>query len=148
MTWDWTAETDFPSKLGEHLPFLEEVLGRIEALGWEGRDHFGVQMTLEETLTNAIRHGNRCDERKKVSAACKASGERFWLSVEDEGEGFQPDAVPDCRKDDNLEAFGGRGMLLIRSYMAEVSFNDRGNRITVQTHRGYQPAPPEESGIG
>ncbi len=144
MTWDWTAETDFPSKLGEHLPFLEEVLGRIEALGWEGRDHFGVQMTLEETLTNAIRHGNHCDESKRVRAACKVSGERFWMSVEDEGEGFRRDEVADCSAEENLEAFGGRGMALIDAYMEKVTFNERGNRITVETFRGFRPAPPAE----
>ena len=60
--------------------------------------------------------------------------------MEDEGEGFDPGAVRDCRDDENLEAYGGRGMLLIRAYMAEVDFSDRGNRITVATHRGYEPS--------
>ncbi|TWT96188.1 serine-protein kinase RsbW [Botrimarina colliarenosi] len=137
--WDWTAETEIPSKLGAHLPFLEEVLSRMESLGWGGRDLFGVQMTLEETLTNAIRHGNHSDASKLVRAACKVNGERFWLSVEDEGEGFCRDDVADCTADENVGAFGGRGMALIDAYMADVSFNDRGNRITVTTHRGYRP---------
>lgn len=141
--WDWTGETTIPSRLGAHIPFLEEVLARIEALGWGGRDAFGVQMTLEETLTNAIRHGNHCDESKVVRAACKVSGDRFWLSVEDEGEGFCREDVADCTADENLGAFGGRGMALIDAYMEEVKFNDRGNRITVETHRGYRP-PVEE----
>jgi serine/threonine-protein kinase RsbW len=124
---------------------MEEVLERIASLGWEGRDYFGVQMTLEESLTNAIRHGNLCDESKLVRAECKVGSNRFWLSVEDEGEGFQPDAVPDCRDDENLESFGGRGMLLIRSYMSEVRFNDRGNCITVETHRGFHPPDQDDS---
>lgn len=137
--WDWTASADFPSRLGAHMPFLEEVLASAAGLGWEGRDYFGVQMTLEETLTNAIRHGNHCDERKRVSAECRLSGDRFWLAVEDEGEGFDLSAVRDCRHDDNLQATGGRGMLLIHAYMADVAFNDRGNRIEVATHRGFEP---------
>ena len=103
--WDWTGEATIPSKLGAHLPFLEEVLARAEALGWGGRDSFGVQMTLEETLTNAIRHGNHSDESKVVRAACKVSADRFWLSVEDEGEGFCRDDVADCTADENLGAF-------------------------------------------
>lgn len=144
MTWDWSSETEFPSKLGAHLPFLEEVLKELESLGWDGRDHFGVQMTLEETLTNAIRHGNGEDEAKLVRVACKASGDRFWMSVEDEGEGFRRDEVADCTAEENLEAFGGRGMALIDAYMEKVTFNDRGNRITVETFRGFRPAPPPE----
>lgn len=144
--WSWTAETEFPSKLGAHLPFLEEVLEQLAGLGWDGRDYFGVQMTLEETLTNAIRHGNLCDESKHVSAECKASGDEFWLSVEDQGEGFDLGDVADCRDDENIEAFGGRGMLLIHSYMEQVEFNQRGNRITVQTRRGFRPPEPEDAG--
>ena len=128
---------DFPSRLGDHLPFLEEVLAELTKLGWDGRDHFGVQMTLEETLTNSIRHGNGCDPSKLVTAECKISKDRFWLSVEDEGEGYKPADVPDCTADENLEAHGGRGMLLINCYMAEVSFNEKGNRTTVATHRGF-----------
>ncbi|MEN0110348.1 MAG: ATP-binding protein [Planctomycetota bacterium] len=137
--WDWTGEAEIPSRLGAHLPFLERVLAAVGDLGWEGRDHFGVQMTLEETLTNAIRHGNHCDESKVVRAECRASGDRFWLSVEDEGDGFSRAEVADCTEDENLEAFGGRGMALIDAYMESVSFNDRGNRITVETHRGFRP---------
>lgn len=144
--WSWTGEADFPSRLGDHLPFMDRVLEKMASLGWEGRDFFGVQMTLEETLTNAIRHGNLCDESKHVLVECKASEQEFWLSVEDQGEGFKPDAVPDCREEEHLEAFGGRGMLLIRSYMSEVSFNERGNRITVRTQRGYRPSSNDGGG--
>ncbi len=136
--WSWTASVDFPSQLGAHLPFLDEVLAQATQLGWEGRDLFGIQMTLEETLSNAIRHGNQEDSSKRVAAECRLSPERFWLSVEDEGAGFDPGSVRDCRDDENLEAYGGRGMLLIQAYMAEVSFSERGNRITVETYRGYE----------
>ncbi|MEO0530647.1 MAG: ATP-binding protein [Planctomycetota bacterium] len=143
--WDWTGQTEIASRLGDHLPFLEEVLSHADSLGWEGRDFFGLQMTLEETLTNAIRHGNHCDPEKRVRAECKLTGDRFWLTVEDEGDGFDRDEVADCTADENLDAFGGRGMALIDAYMADVSFNDVGNRITVETTRGYRP-PPDEDG--
>lgn len=145
--WDWTAEADIPSRLGEHLPFLDRVLAALADLGWDGRDYFGVQMTLEETLSNAIRHGNGCDASKLVHAECKATADRFWLSVEDQGDGYRLDEVPDCTDDENLERFGGRGMALIHSYMEEVGFNDRGNRITVATRRGYRP-PDDEQAAG
>jgi len=141
--WTWTAETSFASRGGAHLPFLEEVLAHIADLGWEGRDFFGVQMTLEESLSNAIRHGNDEDPSKLVRASVKASPERFWLRVEDEGQGFCPKDVPDCRAEPHRERLGGRGMLLIHAYMADVSLNKRGNVITMQTHRGYT-GPPDD----
>ncbi|MEO1495616.1 MAG: ATP-binding protein [Planctomycetota bacterium] len=142
--WEWTKEATFPSKLGAHLPLLEEILGELESRGWDGRDYFGVQMTLEETLTNAIRHGNGNDPSKTVSVTCRLSGERFWMSVADEGEGFTPTQVPDCTADENLMATGGRGMLLIQAYMEDVSFNERGNQINVATHRGFRPPASDE----
>ncbi len=137
--WSWTGDTHFPSQLGEHLPFLEEVLQRLAKLGWDGRDLFGVQMTLEETLTNAIRHGNGSDANKIVKASCKISEQDFWLTVEDEGTGYDPACVKDCTADENLEALGGRGMLLIHAYMNKVDLNEQGNQITVSTYRGYHP---------
>ena len=140
----WSAESDFPSRLGAHMPFLEAVLAAAAKRGWDGRDFFGLQMTLEETLTNAIRHGNCCEEAKRVSAECRLDDRHFWLTVEDEGKGFDLQSIRDCRADENLERLGGRGMLLIHAYMAEVTFNDRGNRIEVSTHRGFVPP---ESGI-
>lgn len=142
--WDWTTEAEIPSRVGAHLPFLEEALERLAALGWDGRDFFGIQMVLEETLSNAIRHGNRCDESKSVRVECRANKDRFWMSVEDEGQGFRPDEVADCTADENLDAFGGRGMALIDAYMESVTHNDRGNKITVETHRGYRPPLDDE----
>lgn len=142
--WDWTDEAEIKSRLGEHLPFLERTLEALAELGWDGRDYFGVQMVLEETLSNAIRHGNKCDETKRVRVACRASKERFWMTVEDEGEGFQPDKVADCTTEENLHAFGGRGMALIEAYMKSVAHNERGNQITVETERGYKPPADEE----
>ncbi|MEM6799063.1 MAG: ATP-binding protein, partial [Planctomycetota bacterium] len=110
--WVWTIETTLPSRRGAHLPLMEEILQQLSGLGWEGRDYFGVQMALEESLSNAIRHGNNCDESKVVQVECKVHANRFWISVEDEGEGFQPAEVADCTTEEGLEATGGRGMML------------------------------------
>jgi serine/threonine-protein kinase RsbW len=114
---------------------MGEVLTQLEQLGWGCSELFAIQMALEESLTNAIRHGNRCDEAKLVRVECRASPERFWLRVEDEGPGFKPDKVPDCTADENLERCGGRGLALIKAYMTRVEYNDRGNSVTMEKHR-------------
>lgn len=133
--WAWMTEATLPSKSGAHLPLMEEILDQLKQLGWDGRDYFGVQMALEESLSNAIRHGNGLDESKQVQVACKVSDQRFWLQVEDEGDGFIPNKVADCTSDEGLEATGGRGMLLIEAYMNEVKHNERGNQITMEKTR-------------
>src|SRR5262249_46183676 len=55
--------------------------------------------------------------------------------VRDEGPGFDPSTLPDPRDPANLERASRRGLLLIRTFMDEVSYNDSGNQITL-TKRG------------
>ncbi|HOF18390.1 MAG TPA: ATP-binding protein [Phycisphaerae bacterium] len=47
----------------------------------------------------------------------------------DEGTGFDPTRVPDPTADENLEKPSGRGLMLMRAYMDEVRYNDRGNQV-------------------
>jgi serine/threonine-protein kinase RsbW len=137
ISWSWTSRIKLPSRGGAHIPHLEEILRELERLGWApcGRDYFGVQMALEESMSNAIRHGNKCDESKEVLVECKASPDRFWLRVTDEGAGFKPEAVPDCTAEENLECCGGRGLALIQAYMTFVEYNERGNSVTMEKTR-------------
>jgi serine/threonine-protein kinase RsbW len=135
--WSWTSRNELPSRSGAHIPLLEEILTELEHLGWDpnGRDYFGVQMALEESLSNAIRHGNKLDESKRVFVECKVSPDRFWLQVTDEGPGFKLQAVPDCTADENLDCCGGRGLALIQAYMTYVQYNECGNSVTMEKTR-------------
>ena len=111
---------------------------QLQQLGWDGHDLFGIEMALEESMTNAIRHGNRLDETKQVVVYCKASPERFWLRVKDEGPGFHPGEVPDCTSEEHLHCPGGRGLALIKAYMTRVEHNDCGNCVTMEKVRSAQ----------
>lgn len=133
--WHWTKKASLPSERCAHLPLLEEIMVALEGLGWNGRDHFGVQLALEEALSNAIRHGNKLDDSKTVEVECKASPEEFWIQIEDQGAGFNPCDVADCRSPEGLEHYGGRGLLLIESYMSSVEHNEAGNRVTMTKNR-------------
>jgi len=133
--WTWTSRTKLPSRLGAHQPHMQEILHKLQSLGWDGRDLFGVNLALEESLSNAIRHGNRSDESKEVLVECKASPQKFWLKVTDEGLGFKPQNVPDCTADENLDCPGGRGLALIKAYMTSVEYNNCGNCVTMEKHR-------------
>jgi serine/threonine-protein kinase RsbW len=121
---------------------MQEILQVLQELGWDGRDLFGVELALEESLSNAIRHGNRLDESKLVLVECKASPQRFWLQVRDQGAGFRPDAVPDCTAEDNLECPGGRGLALMKAYMTHVEYNQRGNCVTMEKTRTSESGSP------
>jgi serine/threonine-protein kinase RsbW len=134
-SWSWTTRAVFPSRAGAHVTLMQEILNELKRAGWAGRDLFGIELALEESLNNAIRHGNRLDESKHVAVDCRISPERFWLRVMDEGCGFDPNAVPDCTAEENIECPGGRGLALIRAYMTHVEHNDCGNCLTMEKVR-------------
>jgi anti-sigma regulatory factor (Ser/Thr protein kinase) len=52
--------------------------------------------------------------------------------IRDEGPGFAPDKLPDPTDTSNLERSSGRGVLLMRAFMDEVSFNAQGNEVTMR----------------
>ena len=138
--WSQNIERTLPSRQGAHIPLIEEVLAKLEELGWEFRERFAIHMALEESLTNAIRHGNKFDEAKVVKVHYRLSPERFWLMVQDEGPGFVPECIPDCTCEDRLDVPGGRGLMLIRAYMTEVCYSETGNCVTMEKIRGQEPA--------
>ena len=57
--------------------------------------------------------------------------DKVVISVADEGEGFDPDSVPDPTLDENLGIARGRGLVLMRAYMDSVQFNRVGNKVTM-----------------
>jgi serine/threonine-protein kinase RsbW len=137
--WNWTTRTNLASRRGAHIPCMREILGQLSLQGWDGRELFGIEMALEESMTNAIRHGNKFDESKTVDVEAKVSPDRFWIRVRDEGPGFCPDNVPDCTADENLDCPGGRGVALIRAFMTHVEYNHPGNCVTMEKIRTTTP---------
>lgn len=121
-----------------------------------------VATALTEAITNAIDHGNlelKSGLRERDGVAYRKLGEqrakeppyrdrRVYVTarfdenaavyvVRDEGAGFDPNTLPDPTVPENLLKPSGRGVLLIRTFMDEVHFNDKGNEITM-IKRGRQ----------
>ena len=124
-------EVWIPNDTAEGHEVQERIVGLLEQHGWAMRDAFAVRLSLEEALVNAIKHGNRMDPTKQVYIACKFSGDEVSVTIEDQGDGFKMIEVPDPTDDDNLDKPGGRGIMLIRSFMTTVEYNDKGNRLCV-----------------
>jgi serine/threonine-protein kinase RsbW len=92
---------------------------------------FAVRLALEEALVNAIRHGNRHVPDGQVDFRWSVDGDEARFDVQDQGEGFDPDAVPDPTEDDNLEIPSGRGIMLMKAYMSEVEYRGPGNHLAM-----------------
>jgi serine/threonine-protein kinase RsbW len=89
-----------------------------------------------------VKHGNKFDVNKLVRIAAEVSGQEARFIIEDEGEGFDVNSIPDPLDPDNLFKSSGRGVLFIYNIMDEVKYNERGNRLTMikkSEMPGYEP---------
>lgn len=92
-----------------------------------------IQLIFEEAFMNAIRHGNDRDPSKKVEIAVCLNQQNILFDIQDEGEGFDPSAVPDPTDPENLEKPSGRGLLMMRHYTNDaVTFNRTGNKVMMR----------------
>jgi serine/threonine-protein kinase RsbW len=93
-----------------------------------------VAVSVSEVVNNAVIHGNRQDPTKSVEVDLDIKADRVLIAVQDEGQGFDPDKLPDPVARENLLREVGRGMFIVRAYMDEVHFDliaGRGLRITL-----------------
>jgi serine/threonine-protein kinase RsbW len=132
--WIWSKQQHLPTEAASGYPIVQELLKRLEEADWNQHDIFGVHLAVEEALVNAIKHGNRHDPGKHVHIVCKLASDRVRVEITDEGEGFDPDSVPDPTADENLDNPSGRGIMLMRSFV-NVRYNDVGNQVILEKHR-------------
>lgn len=110
---------------------VNAIMGRLKEMNYDERSQFAVRLCLEEALINALKHGNKMDRMKRIIVTFRIDEHEMRVSVQDEGDGFHPDAVPDPRLPENLEVSHGRGLLLMRSYMDDVLYSDNGCKVTL-----------------
>ena len=117
------------------LEKLDDVQNFTEGLkDWANLDEdtlAGVSLAVSEAATNAIKHGNKEDEQKKVTIQATLTGNELRIHVEDEGEGFDPAGLPDPLAEENLLKPSGRGVYLMKQYCDAVKYSDKGNQVTL-----------------
>jgi len=108
-------------------PFVKE-LTKWANLG--DNDSNRIMLTLSEAVNNAIMHGNNEDPDKNAYINVTLGDNRTMsINVRDEGDGFDPEEVPNPLKDENLLNEGGRGIYLMKQYADKVQFADGGREI-------------------
>jgi len=132
-----------PSDLQEARRVQRHIEKQLQDTAFDAREIFGIRLALEEALVNAVKHGNRLDPLKKVEIQYTVAKNRFDIQITDEGPGYVPEDVPDCKADENLTRPGGRGLFLMRHYMSEVIVRPPGNQLFMsKIHVNGDPQPP------
>lgn len=128
----------------------------------EQRERARVGLALAEALANAIIHGNlgissalrneaaeeyyhEIEARRNispykdriVSLNMRFTQSSVTFAIRDQGKGFDRSTLADPTAPENIMCITGRGILLMKSYCDAVSWNDKGNEVTlVKTLRG------------
>ena len=135
-------EFELPSDLALMNGVLQYLLERVAKLGVIAPEKSNLFIALDEAFVNAVKHGNKNDPTKLVRVGAELSPKEACFTIEDEGEGFDVQTIPDPRDPANLFKSSGRGVLLIYNIMDEVEYNAQGNRVKMVK----RPEPEVETG--
>ena len=119
------TELTLPSRIESIAEAASAAAAAARDAGFGEEALFGIDMAVREAVTNAVLHGNRRDESKRVSLRVEDEGDRLVFTVGDEGEGFDPEGLADPTAEQNLLKSSGRGILFMRTFMDEVSWERR-----------------------
>lgn len=117
-------ELNLPSRIEsvEEAAKAAEKFATSNGFGEEVR--FAIDMAAREAVANAVKHGNKLDETKRVEITFENRGEGFEITVRDFGKGFAVEEVPDPTNPENLLKTDGRGILFMRSFMDTVEWSN------------------------
>jgi serine/threonine-protein kinase RsbW len=120
-----TFEITIPSRLEEMEAVHALVDQAVKEYKMDSELAHWIELTISESMINAIQHGNNADPNKTAYLKISSTGDAIEIIVEDEGQGFTLDRVADPTADANLLKPSGRGILIIRSFMDEVDCTPR-----------------------
>lgn len=121
-----------PSKI-ENLRKVEKIIDDISGEFKIGEDVYGnILIASLEATNNAIMHGNRLDESKDVTIEFKMEGRTLLVKVDDEGNGFDYEDIPDPTAPENIENVNGRGIFLMEKLSDKISFSRNGASVELE----------------
>lgn len=95
-------------------------------------DLFGnILISVTEGVNNAIVHGNGGDASRSVEVAVLNNESWICFKIKDQGEGFDPEAIPDPTAPENLLKENGRGVFLMKSLSDNLIFEEGGSVVTI-----------------
>lgn len=121
-----------PTKITELEGFLTSVLTELNV----SRDRYPeILISLTEAVNNAIIHGNKLDENKKVKINCKNSKQHLCISISDEGRGFNIKEIPDPTAEEHIDCCGGRGVFIMSNLADRILFKNNGSTVEMYFNR-------------
>jgi serine/threonine-protein kinase RsbW len=104
----------------DSVHLLSEQL--IDEVGFAPDDSYWMVTAVREAVTNAVIHGNKERPGTGVDVSFELFVDAIRITVSDEGEGFDPDTLPDPVSKEHLMDASGRGVFLMNQLMDEVAY--------------------------
>lgn len=119
------------------IPSLTENIRIIESFIDNAKERFhldddiygNIMIAVTESVNNAIRHGNKSNKDKNVCLSLTLNESVLKFVVEDEGEGFDYNNLPDPTSPENIDKPSGRGIFLMKHLSDEVHFKEFGKIV-------------------
>jgi anti-sigma regulatory factor (Ser/Thr protein kinase) len=104
-------------------------------LDFSSRTLFRVDLVLAEIVTNILENAYSDNQIDSIIIQIQGKKNKIFLTVEDNGQEFNPFAQPEFQASETVEdaKIGGLGIHLIRNFSDEYSYQrqEKTNRITV-----------------
>ncbi|MDP4175567.1 MAG: ATP-binding protein [Bacteroidota bacterium] len=105
------------------LPEVEEFLENISLeINLDKSRINNLLLSVNEAISNAMLHGNRSDINKKVRISVDIDEKTLSISIKDEGEGFDPERIPDPTSPENIFKDSGRGLYIMRTCIDDMQY--------------------------
>jgi serine/threonine-protein kinase RsbW len=115
-----------------NLRVIENAIDEITNVVGVNQDNYGkILVATLEAVNNAITHGNKANPQKIVDVEITFDNNEMIITVTDEGYGFNPSSIPDPTMPENIEELSGRGVFLMKKLADSISFNEKGNSVTM-----------------
>ena len=131
-----TVETSILNKIRD-LSRIPDLVARFaEEEGLSDDVVFGINVALDEMLSNIIKYGYTDDAIHEIHLRLSVAGAVLVAEIEDDGEPFDPCAAAPVDVDAPLEErqVGGLGIHIVRALCAEVGYArvDGRNRLVMK----------------
>ncbi len=114
-------------RIGSRREFLDSVHSLsehlIEEVGFAPDDTYWMVTAVREAVTNAVIHGNKEQPGTRVDLVFELADDCIRITVTDQGDGFDPDSLPDPVSKEHLMDASGRGVFLMYQLMDDVTYD-------------------------
>lgn len=108
----------------EILPELEEDIIQIaKSLDIDKNKINSLALSFSEAISNSMKHGNNYNKEKHVEIEVYLENNKLFISLKDEGKGFDISSVPDPTKPENILKESGRGIHIMKNFLDDLIYN-------------------------